>query len=243
MGLQLSIDAPSGGEWLTLGGDRSRRCRGRTDPGAARLSLVARRRNDGPNMKLDARDDHKNRYAWPSLAAAALRRLAAVTAETLRSSSNGRSSSRRARARNRAQDLLLGLDTEERRRFARRRRRCRRESSCRSSDSSPEAARHPWSSPSSTESGSKIGGYVVPLDFEATSIKEFLLVPFVGACIHVPPPPANQIIYVKAADGFDVSGSFDPVTVTGTIKTETAFTGLADAGYSITAEAVEVIKP
>jgi hypothetical protein len=89
----------------------------------------------------------------------------------------------------------------------------------------------------------KIGGYVVPLDFEATSIKEFLLVPFVGACIHVPPPPANQIIYVTAADGFDVSGSFDPVTVTGTIKTETAFTGLADAGYSITAEAVEVIKP
>lgn len=89
----------------------------------------------------------------------------------------------------------------------------------------------------------KIGGYVVPLDFEATSIKEFLLVPFVGACIHVPPPPANQIIYVKAEDGFDVSGSFDPVTVTGTIKTETAFTGLADAGYSITAESVELIKP
>ena len=88
-----------------------------------------------------------------------------------------------------------------------------------------------------------IGGYVVPLDFEATSIKEFLLVPFVGACIHVPPPPANQIIYVKAEDGFEVSGSFDPVTVTGTIKTETAFTGLADAGYSIDAEAVEVIKP
>jgi hypothetical protein len=89
----------------------------------------------------------------------------------------------------------------------------------------------------------KIGGYVVPLDFEATSIKEFLLVPFVGACIHVPPPPANQIIYVKAADGFDVSGSFDPVSVTGTIETETAFTGLADAGYSITAETVELIKP
>lgn len=89
----------------------------------------------------------------------------------------------------------------------------------------------------------KLGGYVVPLDFEATSIKEFLLVPFVGACIHVPPPPANQIVYVKAAQGFEVSGSFDPVSVTGTIKTETAFTGLADAGYSIEAEAVEPIKP
>ena len=47
----------------------------------------------------------------------------------------------------------------------------------------------------------RIGGYVVPLDFEATNVKEFLLVPFVGACIHVPPPPPNQIIYVKSAKG------------------------------------------
>ncbi len=90
----------------------------------------------------------------------------------------------------------------------------------------------------------KIGGYVVPLDFEATSIKEFLLVPFVGACIHVPPPPANQIIYVKAARAASTSAALSIRSrVTGTIKTETAFTGLADAGYSITAEAVELIKP
>ena len=88
----------------------------------------------------------------------------------------------------------------------------------------------------------RIGGYVVPLDFESTTVKEFLLVPFVGACIHVPPPPANQIIYVKADKGFEVGGVFDPVTVTGTIKTETAFTGLADAGYSIDADSVEPRK-
>jgi uncharacterized protein len=85
----------------------------------------------------------------------------------------------------------------------------------------------------------KIGGYVVPLDFEATSVKEFLLVPFVGACIHVPPPPANQIVYVKSEKGFQVAGQFDPVWVTGKLKTETAFTGLADAGYSLEAESVE----
>ena len=88
----------------------------------------------------------------------------------------------------------------------------------------------------------KIGGYVVPLDFDATSIKEFLLVPFVGACIHVPPPPANQIIYGTSARGLEVTGPFDPVAVTGPIKTETAFTGLADAGYSIDAEAVEFLQ-
>jgi uncharacterized protein len=84
-----------------------------------------------------------------------------------------------------------------------------------------------------------IGGYVVPLDFEATRVKEFLLVPFVGACIHVPPPPANQIVYVKAEQGFEVKGTFEPVWVTGTLKVTPAFTGLAEAGYSLTAEKVE----
>ncbi len=77
-------------------------------------------------------------------------------------------------------------------------------------------------------------------DFEATTVKEFLLVPFVGACIHVPPPPANQIIYVKADEGFGVKGSFDPVYVTGTLKVVSTSTGLADAGDSIIAEKVEV---
>jgi hypothetical protein len=89
----------------------------------------------------------------------------------------------------------------------------------------------------------RIGGYVVSLDFDATRVKEFLLVPFVGACIHVPPPPVNQIIYVKSDDGFDVSGMFEPVWVTGTLKVTTAFTGLAEAGYSLTAEKVEHRPP
>ena len=85
----------------------------------------------------------------------------------------------------------------------------------------------------------RIGGYVVPLDFESTNVKEFLLVPFVGACIHVPPPPANQIVYVKVDKGFEISDTFAPVTVTGTIKTDLAVTGLADAGYTMEASSVE----
>jgi hypothetical protein len=89
----------------------------------------------------------------------------------------------------------------------------------------------------------RIGGYVVSLDFDATRVKEFLLVPFVGACIHVPPPPANQIVYVKSEQGLDVSGTFDPVWVTGTLKVATAFTGLAEAGYSLVADKVERRPP
>ena len=89
----------------------------------------------------------------------------------------------------------------------------------------------------------QIGGYVVPLDFDATRVKEFLLVPFVGACIHVPPPPPNQIVYVKAESGIDVHGTFDPVWVTGTLTVTPAFTGLAEAGYSLDAEKVEPRPP
>jgi hypothetical protein len=88
----------------------------------------------------------------------------------------------------------------------------------------------------------RLGGYVVPLDFDATTVKEFLLVPFVGACIHVPPPPPNQIVYVKAEKGFTVKEMFDPVYVTGTMKVASASTGLADAGYTLEADVVELRK-
>lgn len=89
----------------------------------------------------------------------------------------------------------------------------------------------------------RIGGYVVPLDIQSTTVKEFLLVPYVGACIHVPPPPANQIIYVTSADGIEIGGTFDPVYVTGTIKIAVTFTGLAETGYSIVADKVEARAP
>ena len=107
---------------------------------------------------------------------------------------------------------------------------------------SPAAIKPPARRGGARRQARSIGGYVVPLDFDATTVKEFLLVPFVGACIHVPPPPANQIVYVKADKGFEVGGIFDPVTVTGKIKTTVAFTGLADAGYTIEADNVELLK-
>jgi uncharacterized protein len=88
----------------------------------------------------------------------------------------------------------------------------------------------------------KIGGYVVPLDFNSTQVTEFLLVPFVGACIHVPPPPANQIVYVKAKNGFEIAGDFDPVYVTGRLSARITPTGLAETGYTIDASAVEKRK-
>lgn len=85
----------------------------------------------------------------------------------------------------------------------------------------------------------RIAGFMVPLESGRQEVKEFLLVPYFGACIHVPPPPANQIVYVKAEQGFDVKGTFEPVWVTGTLTITPAFTGLAEAGYSLNAEKVE----
>ncbi len=88
----------------------------------------------------------------------------------------------------------------------------------------------------------QLSGYIVPLDFDATTVKEFLLVPFVGACVHVPPPPANQIVYVQAPKGVKVKGLFEPVYVTGKLSTAPSFTGLADAGYTLEADRVDPRK-
>jgi hypothetical protein len=58
----------------------------------------------------------------------------------------------------------------------------------------------------------------------------------------VPPPPANQIIYVKPAQPFEIKATFDPVYVTGKISVAPTFTGLAETGYTIDAEKVELRK-
>jgi hypothetical protein len=85
----------------------------------------------------------------------------------------------------------------------------------------------------------KIGGYVVPLEFNAGAVREFLLVPFVGACIHVPPPPANQIVYVTTDQPFAVRNDFEPVFVTGRMTVAAQTTDLADAGYMIKSAQVD----
>jgi len=77
----------------------------------------------------------------------------------------------------------------------------------------------------------KIPGFVIPLEGDANMVTEFLLVPYFGACIHVPPPPPNQIIYVKFPKGAPVQELWDVVYVIGTLKTETVSHELAQTGY------------
>ena len=80
-----------------------------------------------------------------------------------------------------------------------------------------------------------LAGYAVPLDFEAETVHEFLLVPYFGACIHVPPPPRNQTVYVQIENGTDLEGLWDAISVTGEMETTQISTDLAEAGYKIQA--------
>ena len=85
----------------------------------------------------------------------------------------------------------------------------------------------------------RLPGFVVPLDFEDMEISEFLLVPYFGACIHVPPPPSNQIVYVKTVAAYPLRELFDPVWVTGMLSTQAHLNEVGDAGYTMQATIIE----
>ncbi len=81
----------------------------------------------------------------------------------------------------------------------------------------------------------RLPGYTVPFDFSANAtISEFLLVPYMGACIHVPPPPPNQTILVRAPEPVTARDLAQAVWIKGTLNIEIAETELADAAYVIT---------
>jgi hypothetical protein len=96
----------------------------------------------------------------------------------------------------------------------------------------------------------RMPGYLLPLEFSGKLVAEFLLVPWVGACIHTPPPPPNQIVYVKADKPFEFGGLFTPVWVTGQMTTSSSKKALylidgssdIDVGYSLRASQVEPYK-
>ena len=86
----------------------------------------------------------------------------------------------------------------------------------------------------------RIPGFVVPLDFDGqTRMDEFLLVPYYGACIHTPPPPANQVLHATAKRAVTIEDTYSPVWLVGTLSTETVTSELAEAGYRIDVTAVE----
>lgn len=81
----------------------------------------------------------------------------------------------------------------------------------------------------------RLPGFIAPLEYTDDLITEFLLVPYFGACIHVPPPPVNQTVLVKTAkgQGIKIEDSYYPVWVMGKLAVEATTTQLAAAGYII----------
>jgi hypothetical protein len=95
----------------------------------------------------------------------------------------------------------------------------------------------------------RIGGFVIPLESVDGALTEFLLVPYFGACIHAPPPPANQVIHVFARRPLRQLAMMDAVSVSGTMrvardKTPDSAAGLIDTiGYEMDLEDVAPYKP
>jgi uncharacterized protein len=89
----------------------------------------------------------------------------------------------------------------------------------------------------------RIPGYVVPLDFSPkNTYSGFLLVPYFGACIHTPPPPPNQIVYVAANPQVTVKDIWAPVWVEGVLTTQRKDSKLADAAYTLKLSKLELYK-
>ncbi|GIU18803.1 DUF3299 domain-containing protein [Shewanella sp. MBTL60-007] len=81
-----------------------------------------------------------------------------------------------------------------------------------------------------------MSGFVVPTKFNGVKATEFLLLPYAGACIHMPPPAANQIVKLSYPAGFEVENVQFPVTVSGTINAEkkTELVQLVDGKMNVT---------
>ena len=85
----------------------------------------------------------------------------------------------------------------------------------------------------------KLPGYLVPLEESAAGHTEFLLVPYFGACVHTPPPPANQIVLVVPAKPAAGYRSMDTVWVSGTLKATRSNSPMGSSGYRLEGALVE----
>jgi len=88
----------------------------------------------------------------------------------------------------------------------------------------------------------RIPGFVVPLESDGKTIREFLLVPYFGACVHVPPPPANQLIHVIPVKPVPAGLNMSPVWVNGVLNVGRVESEMGSAGYQMRGMKVEEYK-
>ncbi|MEL6862461.1 MAG: DUF3299 domain-containing protein [Pseudomonadota bacterium] len=86
----------------------------------------------------------------------------------------------------------------------------------------------------------RIPGYVVPFDFDSKARHtEFLFVPYMGACIHTPPPPPNQIIFIRADPAVRIDDIWTPYWIEGTLNTEKTENDLGNTAYAMSMSKIE----
>lgn len=88
----------------------------------------------------------------------------------------------------------------------------------------------------------KLPGFMIPFDVTSAGVTTFMLVPYVGACIHTPPPPPNQLVFVTTARPWPGDRMWDPVWVYGRLSAQPLTTQIADVGYRMTAQKIEVYE-
>ena len=89
----------------------------------------------------------------------------------------------------------------------------------------------------------RLPGYIVPLEVnEEGRTTDFLLVPYFGACIHVPPPPSNQIVHVTSELGVKLDELYQPYWIEGAMQVKPSTSELADAGYQMAAQKIYVYE-
>jgi uncharacterized protein len=89
----------------------------------------------------------------------------------------------------------------------------------------------------------RLPGFIVPLEQSKEGLSEFLLVPYQGACIHTPPPPANQIVHVLARKPVKGFQSMSAVWVTGKLRATRRDSGMGVSGYALDLAGVEPYRP
>ena len=65
-----------------------------------------------------------------------------------------------------------------------------------------------------------LSGYLLPVDREGDLVYEFLLVPTPGGCSHMARPPANQVVRVSMPAPYRLREIYEPVSVSGTLRTD-----------------------
>lgn len=88
----------------------------------------------------------------------------------------------------------------------------------------------------------KMPGYIIPFEVSTAGVSSFVLVPYVGACLHTPPPPANQLVFVTTQTPWPSDDLWEAVWVIGRMQHALQSTEVGDTGYQLAADKMEVYE-